>query len=180
MSEIGRSDIWVSRKSMEPKKPTERTLVSNRRAARDYEILEKFEAGIELKGQEVKSLRQGRGSLQEAFGVIKGNDIFLRNAHIPRYSHASHERLDERRDRKLLLHRREIEALKGKVARAGLTLVPIRLYLNHGLVKVELALARGRRKYEKREKLKEEEMRREVERSLREAQKTGKVLRIRP
>jgi SsrA-binding protein len=79
-----------------------------------------------------------------------------------------------------LLHRREIEALKGKVARAGLTLVPIRLYLNHGLVKVELALARGRRKYEKREKLKEEEMRREVERSLREAQKTGKVLRIRP
>lgn len=156
-----------------------RTLVSNKRALRDFEIVERHEAGIELKGQEVKSLRQSRGSLQDSFAVVKGSEVFLRNAHIPRYSHASHEKLDERRDRKLLLHRHEIESLRGKVTRAGLTLIPIRLYLDHGLVKVELALARGRRKHEKREKLKEMEHRREMERAAANIQKAGKVLKIR-
>ncbi len=142
-----------------------RTLVSNRRARHDYEILETIEAGIELSGAEVKSLREGRGSLQDSFAVIRRGEVFLKNSHIPRYSHSAHENLDEKRDRKLLLHRREISALEGKLTQSGLTLVPLRLYLQRGMVKVELALARGLRKYDKRSKLKEKEHRREIERA---------------
>ncbi len=155
-----------------------KTLVSNRRARHDFEIAETFEAGIELKGAEVKSLREGRGSLQDSFAIVRDGEVFLKNAHIPRYSHSSHERIDEKRDRKLLLHKKEIQNLAGKVAQAGLTLVPLRLYLDHGLVKVELALARGRRKYEKRAKLKEQEHRREMERGVQARLKGAKAPRI--
>lgn len=144
-----------------------RTLVSNRRARHDFEVLETLEAGIELGGSEVKSLREGRGSLQDSFAVVRRGELFLKNAHIPRYSHSSGQALEERRDRKLLVHKKQIQSLGGRAAQAGLTLVPLRLYLDHGLVKVELALARGRRKFEKRAKLKEKEHRREMERAAR-------------
>lgn len=156
-----------------------RTLVSNRRARHDYEVLETLEAGIELRGSEVKSLREGRGSLQDSFAVVRRGEVFLRNAHIPRYSHSSHDQLDEKRDRKLLLHRKQIQTVEGKVAQAGLTLVPLRLYLDHGLVKVELALARGKRKFEKRAKLKEKEHRREMERAAKRRDSGGTSPRIR-
>lgn len=157
----------------------QKTLVSNRRARHDFEIIETTEAGIELRGSEVKSLRQGKGSLQDAFAVVRRGEVFLKNAHIPRYEHSSHDAPDEKRDRKLLLHKKEIQVLEGKASQSGLTLVPLRLYLDHELVKVELALARGKRKYEKRAKLKEKDHRLEMERAAKAHRVAGKAPRIR-
>jgi len=150
-----------------------RILVSNRKARHDYEVIDTIETGIELRGSEVKSLREGKGSLQDSFAVIRRGELFLKNAHIPRYSHTSDKAVDERRDRKLLAHKKEIRQLLGKVAQAGLTLVPLQMYLDHGLVKVELALARGRRKYDKRAMLKEREHKREIERVTKSRNRIG-------
>lgn len=145
----------------------ERSVVSNRRALHDYEILERYEAGIALTGSEVKSLRGGRGSLREAFARVRDGEVWLEGFHIPPYEQAMDKtRLDPVRPRKLLLHRREIERLVGKTAEQGLALVPLRIYFTHGLAKVELGLGRGKRKYEKRRAIAEREHRREIEREL--------------
>jgi SsrA-binding protein len=147
--------------------PGERTVVSNRKARHDYDLLERFETGIVLTGAEVKSLRGGRGSLTEAFARVRDGEVWLEGMHIPPYEQASDKRTyDPIRPRKLLLHRKEIERLMGKTAEKGLSLVPLRVYFSHGIAKLELALARGRRRYEKRQAIAEREHKREM---LREA-----------
>ncbi|MBI4259562.1 MAG: SsrA-binding protein SmpB, partial [Actinobacteria bacterium] len=132
----------------------------------DYEIEERFEAGIVLTGSEVKSLRGGRASLTESFARIDGGELWLENFHIPPYEQGEKRGYDPKRTRKLLLHRREIERLVGKTAERGLTLVPTRVYFTRGLAKVELGLGRGRRRYEKRQVIAEREHRREIERAV--------------
>lgn len=139
-------------------------VASNRRARHDYEILDTFEAGIVLKGSEVKSLRAGQVQLKDAFAALQGGELWLEHLHIAPYSYAAADAHDPERRRKLLLHRREIDRLTGKINEQGLTLVPLQIYFSHGLAKVELALAKGRRTYDKRKKLAEKEHRREMDR----------------
>ena len=144
----------------------QKTVVSNRRARHDYEILERYETGIVLTGAEVKSLRGGRGSLAESFARVRGREIWLEGMHIPPYEQAMDKRTyDPIRPRKLLLHRTEIERLVGKTAERGLALVPLRVYFTHGMAKLELGLGRGKRQFEKRQALAEREHEREMQRS---------------
>ena len=143
----------------------QKTVVSNRKARHDYEILERLEAGIALTGAEVKTLRGGRGSIAEAFGRVRGGEVWLEGMHIPPYEQQGDKtRHDPIRPRKLLLHRKEIERLIGKTAERGLALIPLRVYFSHGLAKVELGLGRGKRQFEKRQAIAEREHRREMER----------------
>lgn len=144
----------------------ERTVATNRRARHDYQILERFEAGLVLTGSEVKSLRQGRASLSEAFARIRGGEAWLENLHVPPYEQGEKRGYDPLRDRKLLLHRREIERLIGKQREQGLALVPMRVYFSHGLAKVEIGLGRGKREHEKRQAIAKREHEREMERAL--------------
>jgi SsrA-binding protein len=145
----------------------QKTVVSNRRARHDYEILERFETGIVLSGAEVKSLRGGHGSLAEAFARLRDGEIWLEGMHIPPYAQAADKaRYQPTRPRKLLLHRKEIERLVGKAAERGLALIPMRVYFAHGLAKVELGLGRGKRQFEKRQAIAEREHRREMEREV--------------
>lgn len=144
----------------------ERTVASNRRARHDYAILERFEAGIALTGGEVKSLRAGRASLAEAFARVRDGEVWLEGMHIPPY-----EAGDERthlpvRPRKLLLHRREIRQLRDAQQQDRLALVPLRVYFTHGIAKVELALARGKRLHEKRQAIAKREHEREIAREV--------------
>jgi SsrA-binding protein len=143
----------------------QRTVATNRRARFDYEILERVEAGVVLTGSEVKSLRQGRASLSEAFARVDGGELWLENMHVPPYEMGEKRGYDPLRRRKLLLHRSEIDRLIGRTAEKGLALVPIRIYFAHGLAKVELGLGRGKRAYEKRQATLEREHRREMERA---------------
>jgi SsrA-binding protein len=147
--------------------PSHKTVVSNRRALHDYEILERFEAGIVLTGSEVKSLRGGRGSLSEAYGRVQGGEVWLEGMHIPPYEQGEKRGYDPIRRRKLLLHRNEIERLIGKTQERGLTLVPLRAYFSHGLAKVEVGLGRGKRQFEKRQAALEREHRREMDQAAR-------------
>jgi SsrA-binding protein len=147
--------------------PSQKTVVSNRRALHDYEILERFEAGIVLTGSEVKSLRGGRGSLSEAYGRVQGGEVWLEGMHIPPYEQGEKRGYDPIRRRKLLLHRNEIERLIGKTQERGLTLVPLRVYFSHGLAKVEVGLGRGKRQFEKRQATLEREHRREMDQAAR-------------
>jgi SsrA-binding protein len=144
----------------------QKTVVSNRRALRDYEIVDRLEAGIALRGSEVKSLRGGQGSIGEAYARVSGEDVWLEGMHIPPYEHGEKRSYDPVRPRKLLLHRWEVRRLIGKSAEKGLALVPLRVYFTHGLAKVELGLGRGRRQYEKRRVIAERESKREIEREL--------------
>jgi SsrA-binding protein len=144
----------------------QKTVVSNRRAWHDYEILERYETGIVLTGAEVKSLRGGRGSLAESFARVRGREIWIEGMHIPPYEQAMDKRTyDPIRPRKLLLHRTEIERLIGKTAERGLALIPLRVYFTHGMAKLELGLGRGKRQFEKRQALAEREHEREMQRS---------------
>jgi SsrA-binding protein len=145
----------------------QKTVASNRRALHDYEILDRFEAGIVLTGSEVKSLRGGRGSLSEAYGRVQGGEVWLEGMHIPPYEQGEKRGYDPIRRRKLLLHRNEIERLIGKTQERGLTLVPLRVYFSHGLAKVEVGLGRGKRQFEKRQTTLEREHRREMDRAAR-------------
>ena len=140
-------------------------MASNRRARHDYQILERFEAGIALTGSEVKSLRGGRASLNEAFARAHGNEVWLENMHIPPYEQGQKRGYDPLRARKLLLHRKEIARLVGKQKEQGLALIPMRVYFAHGLAKVELGLGKGKREYEKRQSIAKREHEREMERA---------------
>ena len=144
-----------------------RIVASNRKARHDYEILETFEAGLVLKGPEVKSVREGKVGFQDAYARLEGGEVWLHSLHISPYEQANRFNEDPLRPRKLLLNRHEIRRLVGKVEEKGLTLVPLDIHFRRGYAKVTLALARGRRAYDKREKLKrrtqEEEARRAVE-----------------
>ena len=144
-----------------------RVVATNRRARYDYEILDTVEAGIALLGPEVKSLRSGGASLSDAWATVRRGEVFLLNAHISPYAQASRENPDPRRERKLLLHRAEISRLQGKVAERGRTLVPLALYFRAGRAKVELAVARGKRRHDRRETIRRREEEREVRRELR-------------
>jgi SsrA-binding protein len=144
----------------------EKLVARNRRARFDFAIEESYEAGIVLTGSEVKSLREGHASLNEAFARVEREEVFLDNLHIPPYEPGEKRGYDPRRTRKLLLHRREIRRLIGKTAERGLTLVPIRLYFKNGLAKVEIGLGKGKAKYEKRQALREKEHDREIEKSF--------------
>jgi SsrA-binding protein len=141
-------------------------IAENRRARYDFELLDRLEAGIVLTGTEVKSLRSGRASLQHAFAHLREGELYLVGASIPEYPQANRQNHDPDRDRKLLLHRREIDSLIGKVQERGLTLVPTRIYFKDSRIKVELALARGKEARDKRRDIAERDARREVEREL--------------
>ncbi len=140
----------------------------NRRARHDYHLLERFEAGLVLTGTEVKSLRQGHATLQRAFADLREGELWLVGAHIPEYAQGNLANHDPDRDRKLLLRRREIDSLLGKVQQRGLTLVPTKLYFKNGRVKVEIALARGKEARDKRRDLAERDARRQMDRALKE------------
>ena len=142
---------------------TERVvIVRNRRAFHNFEISERFEAGIVLVGPEVKSLRTGKVSIAEAFASFRRGELYLVQMHIPEYTHVGYAPHDPLRTRKLLLHKRELRKLEEAVTRKGLTLVPLELYFSDGRVKVEIGLARGRQHHDKRQKMKEQAARREV------------------
>ncbi len=139
----------------------------NRKAKRDYEILETLEAGIELKGSEVKSLREGNVSIKDAFAKIEDGEVWLYNFRISPYKYSTAFVPDPERPKKLLLHKREIRKLTGKVAEKGLTLIPLKVYFNkRGWAKVELALAKGRKLYDKRELIKRKTLEREAQRAM--------------
>jgi SsrA-binding protein len=147
---------------------TQRKIVCQNRKARFlYEIEETHEAGIELRGTEVKSLRQGQGSLAESFAQPKDSELFLINFHIPPYEHGNRYNADSTRPRKLLLHRREINQLIGAAARKGYTLIPLSVYFTRGKVKVELAVGKGKKAHDKRETIKRRDQEREMRRAMR-------------
>lgn len=141
-------------------------VATNRRARHKFDFLETFEAGIQLRGTEVKALREGKAQLSDAYAVVDGGEVWLRNFHIPPYAPASRENHDPERPRKLLLHRYEIERLVGKTAERGLTLVPSRVYFKGPRAKVELALAKGKEGRDRRREIADRDIRREVEREF--------------
>ena len=146
----------------------QKVVAENRRARYDYFIEDKFEAGIQLTGTEVKSLRQGEGSIAESYATAVDDEVWLINSHIPEYSHGNRQNHEPRRPRKLLLKAREIARLHGAVTRQGLTLVPLSMYFNgRGRAKIELALARGKKVHDKRETVKERDWKREQQRLMR-------------
>ncbi len=148
--------------------PSERTVATNRKARHDYHIEESFEAGIVLTGSEIKSVRAGRVSIRDSYAIVRDGELWLINSHIALYDPASRQNHEPRRNRKLLMHRRQIDRLAGQVRERGYTLIPLRMYLRGGRAKVELALARGKRKYDKRQALAEREASRQIERALKE------------
>jgi SsrA-binding protein len=141
-------------------------LIVNRKAYHDYEILETFETGVVLKGAEVKSLREGRANLKDSYADIKDGEIWLLNFHISPYPQAGIFNPDPYRDKKILLHKREIKRLAVKVREKGLTLIPLKVYFRNGKAKIQIALAKGKKIYDKRRILKEKELKREQERVL--------------
>jgi len=149
-----------------PREKGRKVIASNRKARHDYAILDTFEAGISLTGTEVKSLRAGRASLVDALGQEKDGEIYLYGLHIPEYAQGTWTNHEPRRTRKLLLHRLEIIRLIGKLRESGLTLVPLSLYFSDGWAKVELALARGKRAYDKRQDLAARDASREINKAL--------------
>ncbi len=142
-------------------------IATNRQARFRYHFLETWEAGLVLTGTEVKSLREGKAQIKDGYASLKDGEVWLHNVHIPPYAPASRENHEPERSRKVLMHRREIERLIGKTREKGLTLIPVRLYFREGRVKVELALAKGKDVGDKRQALKERELKREMERAVR-------------
>jgi SsrA-binding protein len=142
-----------------------KVVATNRKAGFDYHLSDKVEAGISLKGSEIKSIRSGQVSLKEAYVQIADGEAWLMNAHVAPYNAASKQNHEPRRPRKLLLHRRELDRLAAKVREKGFTIIPTRMYLSKGRAKLEIALARGKRKYDKRKAIAERELRREIERA---------------
>ena len=148
------------------KSGSKQVIATNRKARHDYSVIELFEAGVALQGTEVKSLREGQASLADAFATVDDGEVWLRNLYIAEYQHGSWTNHDPRRNRKLLLHRQQIDRLVGKIRDGNLTLMPLSLYFSEGKVKVELALARGKRAYDKRQDMARRDAQREVVREL--------------
>ena len=145
----------------------ENTVVAtNRKAFHEYHILETFEAGIQLRGSEVKSIREGKASLKQAYILIRKGEAWLRGTHIPTYSHTGFEGHEPVRDRKLLLHKKEIQRINSKLAEKGLTAVPTKLYFKGGLIKLEFGLAKGKKLYDKRDTKKKRDVERDIQRAL--------------
>jgi SsrA-binding protein len=144
-----------------------RDVASNRQASHRYHLLEKWECGLVLQGTEVKALRDGKAQLKDGYASVRDGEVWLHNVHIPPYGPASRENHEPERPRKLLMHKREIERLIGKTREKGLTLVPTRLYFSGGRAKVEIALAKGKDVGDKRQAIKERELKREMDRAVR-------------
>ncbi|MFN3740980.1 MAG: SsrA-binding protein SmpB [Thermodesulfovibrionales bacterium] len=147
----------------------------NKKAYHDYQIEETIEAGIQLLGTEVKSLREGKANLKDSYVLIKNSEALLFNCHISPYSHGNIMNQDPLRTRKLLLHKKEIEHLRGKVQQKGYTLIPLKIYFKGPYAKVEIGLARGKRLYEKRETIKEREAKRAIEKAIKSS-RLGKIV----
>ncbi len=143
-----------------------KTVATNRKARHDYFIEETYEAGLVLTGTEIKSIRAGRVSLRDSFAMVKDGELWLMNAHVAPYDQGTYANHEPRRPRKLLMHRREINRIAGKLQEKGFTLVPLRLYMKNNRAKVELGLARGKKQYDKRAALREKETRREIDRAV--------------
>lgn len=143
-----------------------RTITVNRKAYHDYHIQEMVEVGIVLKGSEIKSIREGKVNLRDAYARPENGELWLYNSHIASYDAASYNTHEPTRPRKLLLHKKEFDSLAGKVTQRGLTLVPVKLYIKHGIAKIELGVAKGKKIYDKREAIARREAEREVERAL--------------
>jgi len=152
---------------MAKRKPASGDVATNRRAGHKFELLDRFECGIELLGTEVKALREGKAQLGDAYAVIDHGEVWLRNAHIPPYAPAASANHEPERPRRLLLHRQEIERLVGRSQRRGLTLIPTRIYFKGPWAKVELALARGKEQRDRRRQIRDRDVQREVEREHR-------------
>jgi SsrA-binding protein len=148
--------------------PHIKIVCQNKKARHDYHIIEVIEAGMVLVGTEVKSLREGRANLKDSYARIRNGELYLVQAHISPYSHAHYDNHDPERVRKLLVHKRELKRLTGKTQEKGLTLVPLKIYFKEGKAKVELALASGKKSYDKRETLKRKDQKREMERAIKE------------
>ncbi|MEE8331346.1 MAG: SsrA-binding protein SmpB [Acidimicrobiia bacterium] len=144
-----------------------KVVASNRKARHDYDVIETFEAGLQLIGSEVKSLRAGSVQIKDGFAMVRGGEAWLENVHIAPYQFAREGGHDPERSRKLLLKRREIDRLAGTLAEKGLTLVPLSIYFSDGLAKVELGLVKGRRMYDKRQAIRQREEQREMDRAVR-------------
>jgi len=153
-------------KKADAEKSNNKVIATNRKARHNYSILETFEAGVQLVGTEVKSLRDGQASLVDAFATVDDGEVWLRNLHIPEYHHGTWTNHTPRRNRKLLLHRKQIDSLIGRIRDGNLTLVPLSLYFSGGKVKVELALARGKEARDKRQDLAKRDAQREISREL--------------
>ncbi len=145
----------------------DRAIATNRRARHEYEILETLEAGLVLRGTEVKSLRAGLVNFKDSYATTRNGEVWLLGCHISPYSHGTDANHAPERDRKLLLHDREIKRLTGKIAERGLTLVPLKLYFKNGRAKLEVGLARGKKLHDKRSALREREVRREMDKAAR-------------
>ncbi len=156
----------MAKKQKKQRQPASGDVATNRRARHKFEPIEKMEAGIVLRGSEVKSLRNGKAQMTDAYAVVERGEVWLRNLHIPPYEPASRENHEPERPRKLLLHKAEIERLIGKTAEKGLTLIPLRIYFKGSRAKVELALARGKEGRDRRRQIAERDVRREVEREF--------------
>jgi len=149
-----------------PKETGRKLIASNKKARHDYHIDDVYEAGLVLTGTEVKSLRVGRASLVDGYGLIKDGEVWLQGVHIPEYTEGTWTNHEPRRPRKLLMHRKEIVRLIGKTRETGVTLVPLSLYFKDGRAKVEIALAHGKKSYDKRQALAERQAGREIQRAL--------------
>jgi len=145
----------------------DRAIATNRRARHEYEILETLEAGLVLRGTEVKSLRAGLVNFKDSYATVRNGEVWFLGCHISPYSHGTDANHDPERDRKLLLHDREIKRLAGKIAERGLTLVPLKLYFKKGRAKLEIGLGRGKKLHDKRSALREREVRREMDKAAR-------------
>lgn len=156
----------MAKKAKKQRQPASGDVATNRRARHKFETIEKTEAGIVLRGSEVKSLRGGKAQMSDAYAVVERGEVWLRKLHIPPYEPASRENHEPERPRKLLLHKAEIERLIGKTAEKGLTLIPTRVYFKGSRVKVELALARGKEGRDRRREIADRDVRREVEREF--------------
>jgi SsrA-binding protein len=146
----------------------ERIIAENRKARHDYHLLETFEAGMVLLGTEVKAIREGRVNLRDSFGRVEDGEVFVYNVHISAYSHRGYADHDATRRRKLLLHRTEIRKLIGKTVERGMTLVPLKVYLKNGRVKMAISLAKGKKEYDRRETIKRREVERETRAAIKE------------
>lgn len=151
-----------------PKKSGKSTLAENRKARHDYNIEDTIEAGIALQGTEIKSIRRGSANLKDSYAQVKGGEIFLHNMHIAPYEEGNRFNHDPRRVRKLLLHKREINKLGNQTREVGYSIVPLKLYLKHGMCKVLLGVARGKKKYDKRQALKEKAVKRDIDRAMKQ------------
>jgi SsrA-binding protein len=154
-------------------KPGVKVVATNRRARHEYEILETFECGMALQGYEVKSIREGRVNISDGYAAFRGNEAFVENMHVTPYSHGDLRVIDPLRVRKLLLNRKEIDYLYGKVKERGLTVVPLRLYFKGARVKLEVGLARGKKLYDKRRDIAERDAKRDIERATRAKGRRG-------